>query len=71
MVKPPVPESTIELVCCKCKKGCKTEKCSCRKSNIQCTDVCLCHEIDVDQCHNMQVIQSDDDSDEDENPDEW
>ena len=70
MVKPPVPESSIELVCCKCKKGCKTGTCSCRKSNLECTDVCLCHEIDVDQFHNMQVIQSDDDSDEDENPDE-
>ena len=68
MVKPPVPESTIELVCCKCKKGCKTGACSCRKSNLSCTDVCQCHEIDEDQCHNMQVIRTDDDSDEDENP---
>ena len=42
MNQPPAPDSIMELVNCKCKKGCETNRCSCRKSGLKCTDVCKC-----------------------------
>ena len=35
-------DSIHSLVNCKCKKGCETNRCSCRKSGLKCTDVCKC-----------------------------
>lgn len=71
MSSQPVPKSTIELICCKCKKGCKTAACSCRRSSLVCTDVCQCHEVNNDNddnCWNMEPsITNENSSDTDEN----
>ena len=40
MINASVPEGKIELISCKCKKGCKNNSCSCRKSQLICTDAC-------------------------------
>jgi hypothetical protein len=42
MVLNSVPESVLELVQCKCGKGCKSNSCSCRKSKLVCCDACSC-----------------------------
>ena len=65
MVLSPVPESVLELVQCKCKKGCKTNSCSCRKSKLVCCDACFC-KID-DECENIDlfVYESENDCDTD------
>ena len=54
MALSPVPESVLELVQCKCKKGCKTNSCSCRKSKLVCCDACFC-KID-DECENIALV---------------
>ena len=41
---PPAPESILELVNCKCTKGCGNNRCSCRKSSLECTELCKCHD---------------------------
>ena len=41
---PPVPESCREVIACKCKSGCKTLRCKCKKSNLNCTRGCTCSE---------------------------
>ncbi len=45
--RPSAPESLLEYVNCKCQTGCKTKRCSCLKSGLQCTDLCRCKD-----CHN-------------------
>jgi hypothetical protein len=42
MSLPPAPDSVLVLVNCKCTKGCENNRCSCKKSGLQCTDVCKC-----------------------------
>lgn len=42
---PPAPESLIEMTSCKCKKACKTNKCSCKAVGMPCTDLCQCGEL--------------------------
>ena len=37
-----VPKAIVELVCCKCQKGCKTNACGCKKVGLTCTDACIC-----------------------------
>lgn len=58
MTRPPAPDSILEFIHCGCKTGCKTQRCSCRKATIQCTDVCTCA-----GCENA-VITDDEQSDE-------
>jgi hypothetical protein len=42
MTTPPAPDSLLECINCGCKTGCKTQRCSCMKGVLQCTDVCTC-----------------------------
>ena len=37
----PAPEAVLQLVKCGCKSGCE-KRCSCRKNDIPCTEVCSC-----------------------------
>ena len=43
----PAPESVIELCICKCKTGCTSLRCMCKKNSMLCTEMCLC----VDCCN--------------------
>ena len=51
MSLPPVPESCREVITCKCKTGCKTLHCKCKKSNLNCTRGCSCCGSEQ-VCHN-------------------
>ena len=42
----------IELTRCNCKKGCKSNACSCRSETLLCTDSCSCD--DNGECENVQ-----------------
>lgn len=44
-----VPTGLIELTRCGCKTKCDTNRCSCHKHNIICTDLCSCN-----QCENNE-----------------
>ena len=62
MLNEAVPEAIVELVRCKCKKGCKNNFCCCRKANLVCTDACFCHEKeDCENEYNDASISDDDD----------
>lgn len=64
MKVPSAPQAIVELVRCQCKAHCTTKRCSCRRHNLACTDLCLCGsdcENDVD-CNSENDNQ---DSDED------
>ena len=39
---PPAPESVIDLSICRCKTGCNSLRCKCRKNGLKCSDMCLC-----------------------------
>ena len=62
MSNKPVPDVVAELTHCTCKKGCQTNQCRCRKSNLQCMEACLCH----DTCKNIRHEEDFDEDDEDE-----
>ena len=38
----PAPDSVLEFVNCKCKKGCENNRCSCAKAAMKCSDLCKC-----------------------------
>lgn len=38
--KPPAHQSILELIRCKCKKDCKTKRCTCRKHGLDCSPAC-------------------------------
>ena len=61
MTRPPVPQSLIECVECKCKTGCSTMRCSCKKTDhdLKCTDLYSC-------CDCQNTVAGNDDSDDDD-----
>lgn len=55
---PAAPEAVVQLVRCTCtKSGCSTS-CSCRKNNMNCTEMCEC-EGDLDICRNVYILNTD------------
>ena len=38
----PAPDELLELTHCGCRSGCSTNRCSCKKAQLQCTDACSC-----------------------------
>lgn len=55
MLNPPAPQAVIVLIKCCCKKGCSSNKCSCRKNQMVCTDACGCSESS-NSCANTQDL---------------
>ena len=62
-VRNAVPENIVELIRCKCKKGCKTNACGCRKEGLKCTDACLCNNTQECENQNEHYCESSDDED--------
>ena len=42
------PRQLMEFICCGCKKGCKTTRCSCKHDGLLCTDMSQC--LDCSNC---------------------
>ena len=62
MSQVPAPRKVAEFVLRRCKKNCKTNNCSCRKSNLVCIEAFLC-----DNCENwVGNCESDSDSENDQ-----
>ena len=64
LTKEQAPKSIIELTACRCKKSACTRNCSCKLSNLSCTDACLC--MVGEECQNPMndlTCVSDDSSD--------
>jgi len=56
-----VPDAVAEFTRCKCKKGCKSNSCSCRRNKLLCSEACLC--TNSEDCENNEYIDNDDDDD--------
>lgn len=64
MVNEPVPRSLLQQIHCKCKKtSCEKLLCTCRASNLLCTELCFCY--NCNNC-NQTDVQPISDSDDDE-----
>jgi hypothetical protein len=61
MVNPPAPDSILDFVNCRCRTGCNSQRCSCYKAKLKCTDLCSC----LDCCNSVDGNDDDDDSDSD------
>ena len=59
MTKPlPAPKSVIQFVRCHCVKiQCHTDKCTCRKGELECTDMCGCCDIG-ETCDNAEQVKA-------------
>ena len=58
------PEALLDFTKCSCKTECQTKRCSCKKGDIFCTDICLC---DNEICHNRIEYCVSSDSEDDQN----
>jgi hypothetical protein len=53
--KLPVPEEIAHLIKCNCKKGCKTNKRSCKMKNFVCSEMCKGYETCENAASLLQV----------------
>ena len=58
MINNTVPDVIVELIHCKCTKGCRNKLCSYRKAKLCCIDACLCNARD--ECENFEEKVSSD-----------
>ena len=42
MTLPITPDSVLSFINCSCTKGCSTNRCSCKKASLKCSDLCRC-----------------------------
>ena len=54
----PAPDSILEYVSCKCKKGCQTRRCSCHKANLKCTELCQCNSCENAEEQELNEMES-------------
>ena len=69
----PAPDGILENVQCAYKTGCTSNRCSCRKANLQCTSVCQCNHCSNGALENEDEDESDNDdtTDMDQNDGEY
>ena len=60
----PAPVAVVELVRCNCSSSkCSTNRCSCKKMNMVCTDLCKCASSEQYECENVDSSNGGHDSD--------
>lgn len=60
--KDPAPPDLLNIISCKCLKGCMTATCSCRKSGLKCSEICAsCKGL---SCSNSDVSIDEEDCDD-------
>ena len=63
MTIPPAPEGVLSLVKCNCiKSKCSNNQCSCRKSSLNCTELCG-RSADEENCENLTIDVENEDVD--------
>lgn len=51
MTQDPAPADVLQDIYCRCEKDCSSQRCSCKKAKLKCTDVCQCNRK-VEKCSN-------------------
>ena len=66
MVQSAAPKDILQTVSCKCQSGCASNRCCCRRSGLQCTDICGCQSCENYNKgrHDSYLYYSEDESDE-------
>ena len=59
-------KAIIEMVSCQCKRDCSSARCSCRKNNLSCTDLCQCGSACQKDEDTQNKYETDDDDDSDD-----
>ena len=71
---PVAPDSLLSFISCGCKSGCSSNRCSCKKASLKCSDLCKCKdcengngetslEDDTEEVdYNLEMCDSGDDS---------
>ena len=55
MSQDPAPVACTELICCSCASlKCQTQRCSCYKQTLECTDMCMCQ--NGEDCFNPEIF---------------
>lgn len=54
MSMPIAPDSVLSFANCGSKTGCITNRCSCKKAGLKCTDLCKC----LDNCENHDKLET-------------
>jgi len=67
---PPAPEAVVDLIKCSCLSSKCSGRCSCKMSNLPCTELCKCEGTD-ESCNNIpnDDTESDDDDGDDNDSD--
>ena len=66
MTLPAAPDSLLQIVKCTCKKGCTSQRCSCLKAQLKCSDLCSCENCSNFIAVDEDTIVSEDDDDNDD-----
>ena len=62
---PAAPQELLEIISCRCKSGCNSMRCSCRKNRMDCSTACAeCRGV----CSNISASDSESDDDSDNTP---
>ena len=63
----PAPKAILEMVQGRCKSGCSSGRCSCKVTDLACTDMCQCSsQCQKDEDSEALIHHSDDDDDDDD-----
>ena len=58
------PPKVLQATRCQCTTHCQTNRCSCYKARIPCSDYCYCTKTDTDTCENREhAVNAPEDSD--------
>ena len=49
--QPPAPDAVMELVSGGCEGQCQTQRCSCGKTRLPCSDTCICGDHYLNRLH--------------------
>ena len=66
----PAQDAVLHLIKCRCTNRCGTNKCQCRKTGLNCTDLYACGGDDDEPCVNCPSEPSSDEEDDDEDDEE-
>lgn len=66
MHQEPAPASLLAFIYCSCKGKCSSNRCSCQKNNLKCTNLCQCQNCENAGGNNEGDNEEDDEDDEDD-----
>ena len=63
----PAPVSVVELSFCRCKHGCDTKRCTCKKNNLICSEMCFCQDCENQPIFSEELSLNDNENEDNKN----